>query len=165
MPCTADDVAALVAREVAAIADADVREAVRGRMITPARHLRDWDYGAPGERYPCWTVATDPESDSAIVYSEHGFGPSQPWGIVALSVAAFGMDAGWFSRLEDAFVGSFLARDLPIWDVVAETGPSRLMASSLPMDEAFSQRGALAAGDPAGRYHVVYRSRPADGVP
>ncbi|HEX6370966.1 MAG TPA: hypothetical protein VF006_18750 [Longimicrobium sp.] len=167
VPCSANDVAARVRRELAAIADVVVREALRSRIMSPERHLRHWDHGAPGERHPCWTVAADPGSDSAIVYSEHGFGPASPWGIVSLSKPWFGMDSGWFPRLEDAFVDSFLAAELPIRDVVAEgaAGTVRRVASSLPMDEAFAMRDALASRDPQGRYHVVYRSRPAGSFP
>jgi hypothetical protein len=159
MPCSAEDVAAHVARELAMIEDDEVREALRSRIVTPERHLRNWDYGAPGEQDPCWTVAPDPGSDSAIVYSEHGFGPSHPWGLVFITEPWFGMDSGWFTRLEDAFVDSFLSADLPIWDVVAEGGPDRTpIAASLTFDEAFASRDELAARDPEARCHVVYRS-------
>jgi hypothetical protein len=162
MPCSAEDVAAHVERELAMIEDAVVRETLRSRIITPERHLRNWDYGAPGEQYPCWTVAADPESDSAIVYSEHGFGPSDPWGLVFITKPWFGMDCGWFARLEDAFVDSFFSADLPIWDVVAEGGgvETAPLAASLTSDEASSRRDELAARDPETRYHVVYRSQP-----
>lgn len=161
MPCSAEDVAAHVARELTMIEDDDVREALRSRIILPERHLRNWDYGAPGEQYPCWTVAADPRSDSAIVYSEHGFGPSHPWGLVFITNPWFGMDCGWFARLEDAFVDSFLSADLPIWDVVAKGGGAGTapLAASLTFDEAFAHRDALAARDPETRYHVVYRSQ------
>lgn len=159
-PCSAEDVAAHVERELAMIEDDGVREALRLRIITPERHLRNWDYGAPGEQYPCWTVAADPQSDSAIVYSEHGFGPSDPWGMVSIANPWFGMDCEWFAWLEDAFVGSFLSADLPIWDVIAGGGTRRTpIAASLPFDEAFARRDELAARDPETRYHVVYRSQ------
>jgi hypothetical protein len=166
MPCSARDVAAHAARELERIADADVREGLRSRLMVPEEHLREWDYGAPGERYPCWTVAADPESDSAIVYSEHGFGPEMPWGIVSLSEAWFGMDSGWFRRLEDAFTGSMLAGGLPIWNVVAEAGAGSraTVATSLTMDDAYAIRDDLARRDPTGRYHVLYRSRSTSGI-
>jgi hypothetical protein len=160
MPCSGEDVAAHVERELGMIEDDDVREALRSRIVAPERHIRNWDYGAPGERYPCWTVAADPRSDSAIVYSEHGFGPSHPWGLVSIASPWFGMDCGWFARLEDAFVDSFLSADLPIWEVVAGGGGDRPpVAASLAFDEAFARREELAVRDPETRYHVVYRSQ------
>jgi hypothetical protein len=161
MPCTADDVAALVARELAAIEDAAVREGLGAWLTTPGPHVRAWEYGAEGEAYPCWTVAADPARDYGIVYSEHGHGPEFPWGLVTLSQLWYGMDCGWFAHLEDAFADSWLATDLPIHDVVAENQAvgAPVMASSLPMDEAFAIRDGLAARDPGGRYYVVYRSR------
>lgn len=167
MPCTVADVAALVARELSTIADPVVREALRLRITPPAEHVREWDYGAPGEAYPCWTVVADARTDTAIVYSEHGFGPSDPWGLVFLSKPWCGMDSGWFRRLEDAFVNSFLASGLPIWDVVEEAEPRtfRRLAASLTDNEAFAMRDDLAARHPGVRYHVVYRSLPAAGVP
>jgi hypothetical protein len=166
MPCTAADVAAHVARELPTLADADVREALRSRIIPPEEHVRKWEWGAPGETYPCWTVVSDPATDTAIVYSEHGFGPSAPWGLVFISRPWFGMDSAWFRRLEDAFVDSFMAAGLPIWDVAVEDAPRtfRRLAASLTTDEAFAIRDDLAARDPGGRYHVLYRSMPADGV-
>lgn len=166
MSCSADDVAAHVAVELAVIADGVVREGLRSRVITPALHSRNWDYGAPGERYPCWTVAADPELDSAIVYSEHGFGPASPWGIVRISDPWYGMDGGWFARLEDAFVDSFMSADLPIWDVVAGgRADAAPLARSLPANEAFYIRDELAGRNPGVRYHVAYRSRPPGGIP
>ena len=167
MPCSAKDVAARAARELEGIEDADVREGLRSRLMVPRQHLREWDYGAPGQRYPCWTVAADPESDSAIVYSEHGFGPVMPWGIVSLSAPWFGMDIGWFRRLEDAFTGSMLACGLAIWNVVAEpgAGSTATVAASLTMDDAYAIRDDLARRDSTSRYHVLYRSRSPSGIP
>lgn len=85
------------------------RAKLLGYLIPPEQHLRDWEYGASGERYPCWTVAKDLVTDAAIVYSVHGHGASSPWGLVFLSDLCFGMDSGWFLRLEEAFVDSYHA--------------------------------------------------------
>lgn len=160
MPCTAADVAAHVARELSAIADSVVREALRSRIRPPDEHVRGWEWGAPGEAYPCWTVVSDPVTDTAIVYSEHGFGPATPWGLVFISRPWSGMDSAWFMRLEDAFVESFMGAGLPIWDVAVEDAPGtfRRLAASLTTAEAFAMRDDLAARDPGARYHVRYRS-------
>ncbi len=158
-----EEVACLVTEEVSAISDQLVREALRLRLQTPSRHLREWDYGAPGEQYECWTVALDRESDTALVYSEHGFGPAHPWGLVSASNLCFGMDSGWFLRLADAFLESSMAAELPVWNVVAE-GRSETMARSLRMDDAFHRQDEFVKNDPVHRYHVVYRGRLPEGV-
>lgn len=167
MATTSEEVAALAVGQLRMIRDAVVRDALESHLQTPLRHLRDWDYGAEGEQYECWTVAVDAESDTALVYSEHGFGPGSPWGLVSASELRFGMDSGWFLRLEDAFVDSSMGADLPIWNVVAERpdGPTGTLVSSLTMEAAFRKRDEAAAADPGGRYHVIYRSRPSEGVP
>jgi hypothetical protein len=167
MAKSSEDVAALVADQLATIRDVVVRDALESRLRTPSRHLRGWDYGANDEQYECWTVAVDAESDSALVYSDHGFGPVHPWGLVSASEPWFGMDSGWFLRLEDAFVDSSMGADLPVWNVVAggRAGTHRILASSLIMKEAFRKRDEAAAADAGGRYHVVYRSSLPDGVP
>jgi hypothetical protein len=160
---SAAEITSLARHEVESIADPTVRDALSQRLIEPELHLRAWDYGAPGERYPCWTVAKDPPSDSAIVYSVHGHGPSNPWGLVALSDPWFGMDSGWFLRLEDAFLESGIASALPIWDVVAPDGTAVL--NSLSHDEAFARRDALDASLARPIHHVLYRGRLPGGIP
>ena len=160
---SAPDVTAFARRELEAIADPVVREALSQRLVDPELHLRDWEYGAPGERYPCWTVAKDLPSDCALVYSLHGHGPGNPWGLVALSNAWFGMDSGWFLRLEDAFVESSMGGALCIWDVISPDGTALL--SSVCIDEAFAYRDAVDAPLTRPIHHVLYRSRLPGGVP
>jgi hypothetical protein len=162
-----EEVAALVGREVAAIEDLEVREALERFLVLPQRHMRNWDYGAAGEQYACWTVALDERSDTALLYSEHGHGPGSPWGLVRASGELwFGMDCGWFLRLEDAFVDSSVGSDLPIWNVVerAEGQARRVVLASVPLEEAYAKRDELAQGERDRRWWVEYRSRP-DGIP
>jgi hypothetical protein len=70
---------------------------------------REWDYGAPGQTYECWTVGEDPESNTAYAYCSEGFGPKEPWGLVTLrgDYTGIGLDSGWFRTLADAFRNSF----------------------------------------------------------
>jgi hypothetical protein len=160
---TGEDVASLVRDELQRIRDGTVREALASLITKPDLHLRDWDYGPAGQRFPCWTVVADPASDTALVFSAFGFGPSSPWGLVILSGSAFGMDSGWYSRLEDAFVESYMASPLLIWDLVSPDG--HVLSSSISLDEAFAKRDALDAGLAKPRHHVLYRSRPLEGIP
>jgi len=159
MPDTDDEVTSLVERELSLITDPLVLKSLREYLVPPTRHLRNWDYGSPGERYPCWTIASDSSTDTGIVYSEHGFGPKHPWGLVFLSKPYYGMDSGWFPRLQDAFLDSFFAAHLPVWNVVerlpGET--SRLLYSNLSCDEAYRKRDELAGGPVRSNFHVVYR--------
>lgn len=158
----AEEVASFAERELSLIADPTVRAALAARLIPPELHLRNWEYGADDERYPCWTVAKDVATDSAIVYSAHGHGPECPWGLVSLSEPWFGMDCGWFRVLEDAFVDSFMATSLEIWDLVAPNG--RAVLSSVTHHDAFARRDSLDAGLPRPIHHVQYRSRHPEGV-
>jgi hypothetical protein len=73
------------------------------------------------------------------------------------------MDCGWYSRLEDAFVESHIASELPIWDLVSPDGS--LVAGSISSDEAFSRRDLIDVGLVKPRHHVLYRSRLPDGIP
>jgi hypothetical protein len=158
-----DRVAELACGEVERIGDSIVREELRARLRTPVLHEREWDYGLPEDRFACWTVVEDESSDTAIVYSEFGFGPHSPWGLVSVSNLSFGMDSGWFRRLEDAFVDSFMACPLPIWDLVAPDGSSVL--ASVTSHEAFAARDRIDAGLVRPRHSVVYRSRLPGGIP
>lgn len=160
---TGADVATLVREELARIHDETVRMALAGRVTEPVQHSREWDYGRSGESFPCWTIVADPSTDTALVYSRFGFGPQCPWGLVSLSQLWFGMDCGWYVRLEDAFVESHLASALPIWDLVSPDG--HIVVGSTSLDEAFARRNALDAGLPRPRHHVLYRSRLPEGIP
>jgi hypothetical protein len=165
MPDTEEEIATLVERELSTIADPVVVRGLREYLIPPTRHLRIWEYGSCGEQHPCWTVASDSSTDTGIVYSDHGFGPEQPWGLVFLSRPYFGMDSGWFPQLQDAFLDSFFAAHLPVWNVIERVSgqASRLLYSNLSCDEAFRKRDELAGGLVKSPYHVVYRGALGEG--
>jgi len=110
-------VKALVAQELSTVSDPYRREALGALLLPEPRHEeRDWDYGAPGERYPYWVVAEAPERGIILVYCEQGFGPEFPWGFLftdptgqlAPEELTLGMDAQWNWYLEEAFVRSGL---------------------------------------------------------
>ena len=104
-----DEVSALVNREVAMTSDERLAEQIQWLLVDPYVVDRDWDYGKPGEQFPCWTVLEHYPSNTGIAYCESGFGPKCPWGLVSLSGPhmSIGMDSGWFSSLESAFKDSW----------------------------------------------------------
>lgn len=93
---------ALVAAECARIRDEGTRGQLTRRLITPRRHMLEWDYASEPTSYPAWLVA-----DSGISYCEQGFGPRCPWGLTGLDGGSAGMDSGWFRTLHEAFLESF----------------------------------------------------------
>lgn len=109
MALDASKVSALVEEQLARVADPQAVGLIRGLLVPPRCELRPWDYGAPGEKYPCWIVAEHRQSSTGIVYCEHGFGPKCPWGLLWISGEhlSMGMDSGWYDSLADAVRESF----------------------------------------------------------
>jgi hypothetical protein len=98
--------------ELARISDPVVVAAIRRLLVPPYAVEREWDYGRPGEKYPCWTILEHPPSNTGIAYCDKGFGPSHPWGLVFLSgtYMSIGMDCAWYATLEGAM------RESMAWD-------------------------------------------------
>jgi hypothetical protein len=98
-----------IERELTAIHDPSLLDLVRKLLVEPYAVERDWDYGAPGQRYVCWTVLEHPPSGTGVAYCEEGFGPNFPWGLVFLSGPHMnmGMDSARLASLEDAVRGSW----------------------------------------------------------
>jgi hypothetical protein len=101
-----------VEREVLRISDLALVCRIRELLVTPYPVERNWDYGAPNQKFTCWTVLEHPSSNTGIALCFEGFGPSYPWGLVALTgpYMSIGMDCQWYRSLEDAMRGSV------IWD-------------------------------------------------
>lgn len=78
MTITAAILKQLIAQELATVADARVQAHVRSLLVEPVAALRDWDYGAPGQQYECWTVLHHAPSGTGIAYCAEGFGPANP---------------------------------------------------------------------------------------
>ena len=95
----------VVTKALSLIDDASLRDCLAPLMVPPRCEMREWDYGASGERFACWVVLEHQASNTCIAYCEHGFGPADPWGLPPLSdpQPIIGPDSAWFSRLEDAF--------------------------------------------------------------
>ncbi len=115
---TLNEIAAIVQGEVDTITDPEVLTALTSWLTPPKPIQCAWDYGAPGQAFLCWVVLEHQPSKTGIAYSDFGFGPRAPWGLIWLSKPSFGMDSGWYSTLEDAFCESVAAASLHIWNVV-----------------------------------------------
>lgn len=104
MAITRQELVARLQGEVAAIADASARAIVEASLVEPTLINCSWDYGFPGETFPCWKVARDSKRAVGIVFCESGFGPRCPWGLVWFhdAVPAMGQDSGWFSTFHEA---------------------------------------------------------------
>jgi hypothetical protein len=119
--------------------------------------LRGWDYGKPGEEFPCWLVLEHAASNTGIAYCEHGFGPSMPWGLLFLSGQhmSMGMDSGWYERFLEAYFESQIAPELPIWQVFQHLGtdyPGRAITSEGSWNDTWSEIMRLRSANDGFRY-------------
>lgn len=126
MAVTPNALSANIECELAALGDPRVLDHIRSLLVPPKVQLRPWDYGTPNQEFPCWIVLEHSRSDTAIAFCEFGFGPRNPWGLLALDRerGSMGMDSGWFNRFLDAYFESFAAADLAIWRVFESTASS-----------------------------------------
>lgn len=125
MPVTPTQIRSLVETELAELHDERVKSHIQSLLVEPTMLQREWDYGVPGQTYPCWSVLNHIESNTGIAFCEFGFGPRSPWGLVMLSGAehmSLGMDAGWFETFLEAYFDSRAITDLPIWRVFKQDG-------------------------------------------
>jgi hypothetical protein len=76
----AEDVAALVERELEGITDRRLAGMIRGLLVAPYPVERGWDYGTRGQKFTCWTIPEHHPSNTGIAFCAEGFGPSCPWG-------------------------------------------------------------------------------------
>jgi len=154
---------ALVERELESLSDARVLAHIRTMLVEPEVVLRAWDYGKPGDKYPCWTVLKHAASKTGIAYCEFGFGPQCPWRLVWLEEngeqGSIGMDTGWFTSLVDAYFDSFAAAELPIWRVFKETSSwlDEPLTEEGPWEATWERIEQLRKEDPSSRYNVHHR--------
>jgi hypothetical protein len=104
-----DVVLRLVREEISRFERRDLVETVGQFVVQPYCQNRRWNYGTPGQTFPCWIVVDPPSSNVGIAYCEFGFGPKAPWGLLFLSGGSndMGADSGWFVSLEDAAADLF----------------------------------------------------------
>jgi hypothetical protein len=112
---TPDEMRELVKRELARVAGADRRAALRSLLVPPVRLNLGWDWGAPGARLDCWQVGRSPDGETLLLFCEQGFG--DPWGFVGRSDDSLGMDDQWHVGLEHAAIGAGLLDAPPGYEV------------------------------------------------
>lgn len=159
-----NDLRSLIEAELAELSDARVLAYVRGLLVEPRVELRDWDYGSPGQQYPCWIVLEDAPTDTAVAYCESGFGPKAPWGLFGLNgepgqpKPSMGMDSAWMTSFLDVFFDSMAATKLPIWRVQVH-GASVFVSDEMSWQDAWRERDRLQAENPATAYGVGHGIR------
>ena len=94
----------LLEKEIEHIPHQEMREAIERHRVKLRIENREWDYSKEYKTYPCCIVLEDPITNTAIAYCEEGFGPANPWGLLFIKGQHMnmGMDAAWFSCIEDA---------------------------------------------------------------
>ena len=125
MTINAEFLIARVEEELASVNDRRVIAHIRSLLVAPAPQMRAWDYGTPGDAFPCWLVLAHQLQNSGIAYCESGFGPRTPWGLLFLEGTrsmSMGTDCGWFDRFLDAYFESPASTELPIWRVFRREG-------------------------------------------
>ena len=108
---TTEEIAAVVAAELALVSDSALASAIRGFLVEPRLEMRTWDWSREPVALPTWVIAESSRYDYGIVYSERGFGPESPWGLVFSSADNFGADYCWYSSLQLAFEESRLIEE------------------------------------------------------
>jgi hypothetical protein len=157
MSMDADTLKVLVDRELDYLSDTRVLTHIRYRLVEPRAILRKWDYGPPGPKYLCWTVFVDPAFFTGIAFCESGFGPRNPWGLVApvhSELTSMGMDSGWFPKFLDAYFESRAATALSIWRVfkLDASGAREAVTDENPWDRAWNQMAEFRKREPRLRY-------------
>jgi len=138
MPATAEDIVALVDRELAAIPDARLAGFIRGLLLKPTAVARAYNYGEPGLTYVCWVVLSHERANTGVAYYEFRKPCANPWRAVQVSCPELPVpgDSGWQPSLLEAFVQSRPHCELPgtvsPQDAVADAG--------IPIDTSGRQR-------------------------
>jgi hypothetical protein len=108
---TAEEIRFLVENEVRKIASRDIDEGIKTFLVAPRLELRTWEWQKPLIDYPVWVVAESSRNDYGIAFSDYGFAPEHPWGLVFLSASNFDADYCWYPALEKAYEESRLIEE------------------------------------------------------
>jgi hypothetical protein len=106
-----EDIHQLVEEQVRKIGDPTITEGLKTFLILPRQEMRIWDWQKPYAKYPVWVVAESSQYDYGIVFSDYGFAPERPWGLVFSSHDNFDADYCWYPSLEEAYKESRLVEE------------------------------------------------------
>jgi hypothetical protein len=105
----AEQIATLIERDLSSLDDRQAVDRVRSMLIEPILTQCRWEYvgwdaAKTPSVCPCWTVLTNERTRVAIVFSELGFGPRCPWGLISMDeeLPSMGQDNGWFPTFHQA---------------------------------------------------------------
>jgi hypothetical protein len=120
MTIKADTLNKLIEAELQHVLDVRVVVHIRGLFVEPYPILRNWDYGAPGEQFPCWVVLADLKSSYCVL--RRRLRPAQSKGTYIAAqqrtlIYVNGYGLRLVSTLMDAYFESSAATELPIWRV------------------------------------------------
>jgi hypothetical protein len=108
---TADEIRLLVEDAMGKIRDSIIVEGLATFLVPPRAEMRTWDWQKPHAKYPVWVVAESSRYDYGIVFSDYGFAPEHPWGLVFSSHDNFDADYCWYPSLEEAYKESRLVEE------------------------------------------------------
>ena len=67
-------VRSLIEQELEYLSEARILDHIRELIVGPEVVFRTWDYGKPGEKYPCWTVLIHAASKTELRTANMGSG-------------------------------------------------------------------------------------------
>lgn len=104
------DIAALLVAELAQVKEIPRRQSLRSILVPPSPCNLEFDYSQTPEFRECWVVGQT--EHSWVAYCPAGFSGdgAYQWGVVSAGAESMGRDDGWFTTLDQAFVGSGLWR-------------------------------------------------------
>jgi hypothetical protein len=108
---TTDEIRLLVEDAVGSVRDPIVVEGLRTFLVPPRQEMRTWDWHKPYAKYPVWVVAESLLYDYGIVFTDYGFAPECPWGLVFSSHDNFDADYCWYPSLEETYKESRLIEE------------------------------------------------------
>jgi len=82
---------------------------IKQHLVTPRQKTLLWEYGNE-EPFQAWVFANFQERNVVAAYcSAGGFGAlGSPWGIIFSNDYYFGMDAGWYTTLENLILDGWV---------------------------------------------------------
>lgn len=108
---TTEEIQLLVEEAVGKIRDPIIIEGLKTFLVLPRKEMRTWDWNKPYTKYPVWVVAASSLYDYGIVFTDYGFAPERPWGLVFSSHDNFDADYCWYPSLEETYEESRLIEE------------------------------------------------------